>query len=70
MDKLELINNLIVQVDALADARGALKCKLIVDTINQLNALKEMIQAPAPEPDDPDGETIDGKFYPYGGGGK
>lgn len=39
MDKYELIKGLIVQVDALVDARGAQKCTLVVEIIQKLDAL-------------------------------
>lgn len=39
MDKFDLIRSVIIQLDELADARGAKKCTLIVDMIGKLDAL-------------------------------
>lgn len=41
LDKFELIDRMIVNVDALADAKGAAKCALVLETIQQLNVLKK-----------------------------
>lgn len=41
MDKFELIDDLIVGLDALADARGVARCTGFVKAIQQLNALKD-----------------------------
>lgn len=40
-DKFGLIDSVIVQVDALTDARGVEKCKTILDIIGKLTALKK-----------------------------
>lgn len=39
MDKYDVINGIITQVDKLADARGVEKCTLVVTIIQQLSAL-------------------------------
>lgn len=44
MDKYELINTIIVQVDALLDMRGVEKCRCAMDTIGKLTELKKAIQ--------------------------
>lgn len=41
MDRYQLINSIIVQVDAMADLRGAEKCRVIIDILGKLAALKE-----------------------------
>lgn len=41
LDKFELIDRMIVNVDALADAKGAAKCALVIELIQQLNVLKK-----------------------------
>lgn len=43
-DKYQLIDSLIVQVDALCDMRGVEKCKTILDIIGKLSALKKGLQ--------------------------
>lgn len=43
-DKYQLIDSVIVQIDALTDARGVEKCKIILDAIGKLSALKEGLQ--------------------------
>ena len=40
MDKYQLIDSMIIQVDALADMRGAEKCRTILDLLGKLAALK------------------------------
>ena len=40
MDKYQLIDSMIIQVDSLADARGAEKCRTILDLLGKLAALK------------------------------
>lgn len=40
-DKYQLIDSIIVQVDALADMRGAEKCRTIIDIIQKLAAMKK-----------------------------
>lgn len=40
MNKYELIDSLIVQTDALEDARGVTKCRMILEMIDKLSALK------------------------------
>ena len=39
MDEYELIKGMIIQLDELADARGAKKCTLIIELIQKLDAL-------------------------------
>lgn len=41
LDRYELIDRMASSVDALADARGAQKCALIIELIQQLGALKK-----------------------------
>ena len=41
MDKFELIEAIIKRVDALADARGAQKCAIVIEIIQQLGALRK-----------------------------
>lgn len=43
-DKFDMIDNLIVGLDALADARGVARCTGFVKAIQQLNALKDGLQ--------------------------
>lgn len=43
-DKFQLIDSLIVQVDALTDMRGVEKCRVIIDIIGKLAALKKGLQ--------------------------
>ena len=40
MDKYQLIDSIIVQVDALTDMRGVEKCRTIIDIVGKLAALK------------------------------
>lgn len=40
MNKYELIDSLIVQLDALEDARGVTKCRMILEMVNKLSTLK------------------------------
>ena len=44
MDKYQLIDSIIVQVDALTDMRGVAKCRTIIDIIDKLAALKSGLQ--------------------------
>ena len=44
MNKFQMIDILITKVDALADARGVNRCVMTVEIIQQLNALKELLQ--------------------------
>ena len=41
MDKFELIDAIVKRVDALADARGAQKCAIVIEMIQQLGALRK-----------------------------
>ena len=41
IDKYEMIDQIIVNVDALIDARGAEKCRLGLDILQRLTALKK-----------------------------
>lgn len=41
MDKFDLIEAIIKRVDALADARGAQKCAIVIEIIQQLGALRK-----------------------------
>lgn len=43
-DKYQLIDSIIVQVDALTDMRGVEKCRVIIDIIGKLAALKKGLQ--------------------------
>lgn len=45
MDKVQLIDTIIVQVDAMLDMRGVEKCRCAMDTIGKLTELKKAIQA-------------------------
>lgn len=45
MNKYELIDSMIIQADALVDARGAAKCRLILDIISKLDALKSGLES-------------------------
>ena len=45
IDKYQLIDRMITEVDALADARGAEKCTLIIELIQQLGALRKALKA-------------------------
>lgn len=45
MDKFQLIDSIIVQVDALVDARGAEKCRTVLDVIGKLAVLKTGLKA-------------------------
>ena len=40
MDKYQLIDSMIIQVDTLADMRGEEKCRTILDLLGKLAALK------------------------------
>lgn len=44
MDKVQLIDTIIVQVDAMLDMRGVEKCRCAMDTIGKLTELKKAIQ--------------------------
>ena len=44
MDKYQLIDSMIVQIDALVDMHGAQKCRTVLDVISKLTALKKGIQ--------------------------
>ena len=44
VDKFQLIDSIIVQVDALTDMRGVEKCRVIIDIIGKLAALKKGLQ--------------------------
>jgi len=41
MDKFDLIEAIIKRVDVLADARGAQKCAIVIEIIQQLGALRK-----------------------------
>lgn len=41
MDKFQMLDEIIVLVDKLADSRGVERCSIIVDIINRLGALKK-----------------------------
>jgi hypothetical protein len=41
LDKFELIDRMIVNVDTLADAKGTAKCALVLELQQQLNVLKK-----------------------------
>jgi hypothetical protein len=41
MDKFDLIDAIIKRVDVLADARGAQKCAIVIEIIQQLGALRK-----------------------------
>lgn len=43
-DKFGLIDKIITNVDGIADAKGAHKCALIIETIQQLSALRKGLQ--------------------------
>ena len=40
-DRYQLIDSIVIQVDALADLRGAEKCRTILEIISKLAALKQ-----------------------------
>ena len=40
-DKYQLIDQIILKVDALADARGAQKCSLIIEVVQMLGTLRK-----------------------------
>lgn len=77
LDKFELIKRLTAQLDAAAEAHGALKCRLIAEMADELNALakgladedkahaaeKELLkkQIETPVRDNGDGETVGGE---------
>ena len=44
MDKYQLIDTIIVQLDAMLDMRGVEKCRCAMDTIGKLTELKKAIQ--------------------------
>lgn len=44
MEKTQLIDTIIVQVDAMLEMRGVEKCRCAVDTIGKLAELKKIIQ--------------------------
>ncbi len=44
MDNVQLIDTIIVQVDAMLDMRGVEKCRCAMDTIGKLTELKKAIQ--------------------------
>ena len=44
-DKYQLIDRMITEVDTLADARGAEKCTLIIELIQQLGVLRKGLKA-------------------------
>lgn len=44
MDKYQLIDTIIVQLDAMLDMRGVEKCRCAMDTIGKLTELKKAMQ--------------------------
>ncbi len=44
LDKYQLIDSVIVEIDNLTDARGVEKCKIILDAIGKLTALKKGLE--------------------------
>lgn len=79
MDKYQIIDSIVVQVDELVDMRGVEKCRTVLDIIGKLNALrvglaeddkrtedlKRQIRE-ATATDDGDTECIDGQTYKIG----
>ncbi len=41
MDKYQMLNEIIAQLDRLADARGAERCAILVDLVQRASALKK-----------------------------
>lgn len=82
MNKYELIDSITVSVDALLDMRGTEKCRMALDIIGRLAALKKGLEGDDKErdareaalreqlraftEDSGDEEIIDGKKYVYG----
>lgn len=44
MDKIQLLDNIIVNIDAMLDMRGVEKCRCAIDTIGKLTELKKAIR--------------------------
>lgn len=44
MDKIQLLDNIIVNIDAMLDMRGVEKCRCAMDTIGKLTELKKAIR--------------------------
>ena len=53
MNKFQLIDTIITKVDALADARGVSRCVMVVDIVQQLNALRDLLREEGSRHDDP-----------------
>lgn len=75
MNKYDFIDQLILIVDKLADAKGISRCQMLIDIIKRLQALKEglekedkaheeekeLLKSQLPKPKEPqDGEVADG----------
>ena len=44
MDKYQMLDAIIVQLDRLADSRGVERCALLVDLVSRINSLKKGLQ--------------------------
>ena len=44
MDKYQMIDEMIVLIDHLADARGVQRCSILIDLVKRLDALKKGLQ--------------------------
>lgn len=44
MDKTQMIDTIIIQLDAMLELRGAEKCRCALDTIGKLAELKRVVQ--------------------------
>ena len=45
MDKYQMLDEIIIALDSLADARGVARCALMVDVLKRLDALKKGLHA-------------------------
>ena len=57
IDKYEMIDQIIINVDALLDARGAEKCRLALDILQRLAALKQGLAKEDTERSEQDAEA-------------
>lgn len=45
MDKYQLIDSIILQIDAMVEAKGIEKCKIAIELIQKLGALKDGLKS-------------------------
>ena len=44
MDKYQMIDEIVVLIDRLADARGIDRCVILIDLVKRMNALKDLLR--------------------------